>query len=139
MEMEAANKPEPPFECKMCNQCCHGKGGIYLEEDQLGPAAAELGLTLEEFSARHCMPAGEGRFEIAVDQTGACSLLTPKGCSIHKTKPAVCRLWPFFPGLLKDAGAFEEAKLICPGIRPDASHEEFVAFAQAELQKQTTG
>ena len=120
----------------MCSQCCHGQGGIYLEEDQLGPAAAELGLTIEEFIVRHCNPKG-GRYEIVVDQNGACSLLTPQGCSIHHNKPAVCRLWPFFPGLLRDPGAFEEAKLICPGIRPDASHEEFLAFAREQIRKET--
>ena len=132
--MEPASKPNPPFECKMCSQCCHGQGGIYLEKDQIGPAAAELGLSVEEFTFRYCIQKG-GRYEIAVDENGACSLLTARGCSIHANKPAICRLWPFFPGLLKDAGAFEEAKLICPGIRPDAAHEEFVAFARIELNK----
>lgn len=135
MSDPASPTSPPPFACRRCNQCCRGKGGIYLEADQVAPAARELGLPAAEFTRRFLTPRG-GRFEVLSGPEGLCCLLGPQGCRVHRVKPAICRLWPFFPGLLKDPGAFEEAKLICPGLAPGASHAEFVAFAQRQLAEE---
>lgn len=107
-----------------------------LWPDQIGPAAAELGMGGDDFLARFCEPKGEA-YSVRCGQDGQCLLLGTEGCRIHEAKPEICRRWPFFDALLKDAGAFGEAKLICPGLNPDASHEEFKAFAQKELNKES--
>lgn len=107
-----------------------------LRPEQIGPAAALLGLDEEEFIARFCEPR-EGAFSVLCDQDGQCRLLGPEGCRIHQAKPDICRRWPFFEALLNDPDAFEEAKLICPGLDPEASHEEFRAFARQEMDKET--
>ena len=103
---------------------------------QITPAARELGLERDDFLARYCEPKGKA-FSVRTGQDGQCLLLGPEGCRIHNHKPEICRRWPFFDALLKDAGAFEEAKLICPGLDPEASHEEFKAFALIELKKES--
>ncbi len=90
----------------------------------------------DDFLARYCEPKGEA-FSVRSAEDGSCLLLGPEGCRIHQAKPDICRRWPFFDALLKDAGAFEEAKLICPGLNPAASHEEFKAFALIELNKES--
>lgn len=134
-----ANTPiskRPPFECQRCSQCCQGKGGILLWPEQIAPAAAELELEQEDFLARYCEAKGEA-FSVRSNETGDCLLLGPEGCRIHQAKPDICRRWPFFDALLKDASAFEEAKLICPGLDPEAGHEEFKAFALKELNKES--
>jgi uncharacterized protein len=125
-----------PFECQRCNQCCQGSGGISLRADQIAPAAAELGLDQNDFLARYCEPKGAD-FSVLSSGDGWCLLLGPEGCLIHQAKPDICRRWPFFDALLKDASAFGEAKLICPGLDPEASHEEFKAFALIELNKES--
>lgn len=48
-----------------------------------------------------------------------------KGCAVHPARPDVCRAWPFFRGNLVDGVSFDMAKEDCPGIRREASHEDF--------------
>lgn len=106
-----------------------------LRADQVAPAAAELGLDQSEFLSCYCEPKGDD-FSVRSGEDGWCLLLGPEGCRIHQVKPDICRRWPFFDALLNDASAFGEAKLICPGLDPEASHEEFRAFALKELNKE---
>ncbi len=124
----------PPFQCRRCSDCCHGEGGIYLEAQEVEPAACILEMEPQAFIERYLRREGE-RFAVRCDEKGWCLLLGPQGCLIHGAKPAICRRWPFFPALLNDPGAFEEAKLACPGIDPQASHQEFVAYAHQISQK----
>jgi Fe-S-cluster containining protein len=125
---------QPPFRCRRCSDCCHGEGGIYLDAREVEPAARILGMEREPFIQRYLRREGE-RFAVRSGPDGHCLLLGPEGCLIHGAKPAICRRWPFFPALLNDPGAFEEAKLACPGIDPQATHQEFVAYARQMNQK----
>jgi Fe-S-cluster containining protein len=125
-----------PFECQRCNQCCQGNGGILLRPEQIEPAAKELNVPKDEFLERFCEPK-DGMFSVRSGENDWCLLLGPEGCRIHQIKPDICRRWPFFEALMKDASAFGEAKLICPGLNPEASHEEFKAFALIELKKES--
>ena len=118
-----------PFECQRCNTCCQGRGAIFLEPEQIGPAARILGLEPDEFTLRYCRKK-DGRWEVRAGQDGACILLGPEGCTIHQAKPDICRRWPFFDNILERQYAFEEARLSCPGIDPDCSFDEFLAYAR---------
>jgi len=128
------NKPDPqkrdraPFECQRCNQCCHGRGGIIYQPEEIPAAAAMLDMDPAEFISAFLAPK-DGGYEVLCNQNGACRLLGPDGCRVHQAKPAICRRWPFFPGILANPSAFEDARQACPGIDPDISHEAFVAHA----------
>ncbi len=119
------------FECKRCNICCQGQGGIFLEPSQIPQAARLLGLTPARFLEMYCQEKN-GRWAVLSDPQGFCRLLGPQGCRIHAAKPEVCQRWPFMRAMLQDAGAFEEAKLACPGFDPEATHEQFLALAQSQ-------
>ncbi|MBI4797583.1 MAG: YkgJ family cysteine cluster protein [Desulfarculus sp.] len=119
------------FECQRCSQCCHGEGGITLGPGEVPAAAELLGLSEQEFIAAYC-DLKLDIYHIRVNQDGDCALLGPDGCRIHQAKPRICQRWPFFTALLKDASAFEEAKLSCPGFRPTASHQDFLEQYRAE-------
>lgn len=121
----------PVFDCQRCNDCCTGEGGIFLTEEQMPRAAATLGLAPDEFARLYLRPA-DGRYAVLCGEDGRCRLLGPQGCRIHAAKPDICRRWPFFDALVKDPGAFEEAKLACPGLDPAGSHADFVALARRE-------
>lgn len=118
-----------PFECQRCNTCCQGRGGIFLEAKQIGPAASILDLEPAEFIKRFCREK-DGRYEVRIGDGGACILLGPQGCLIHSAKPEICKRWPFFENILKRQYAFEEARLSCPGIDPECSFEDFLAQAR---------
>ncbi len=122
---------KPVFDCKRCNDCCTGEGGIVFEQAELPAAARILGLVPEEFVRQYCRPVEAG-YLVLCGQDGRCSLLGPEGCLVHAAKPAICRRWPYFDALINDAGAFEEAKLACPGLDPEADHADFVAQARRE-------
>ena len=55
--------------------------------------------------------------------------------AVPSIKPDVCRAWPFFRGNMADAESLHLAKAFCPGIRPDATHEEFVEEGQSYLEE----
>jgi Fe-S-cluster containining protein len=131
MNQSKSQKRRAPFECQRCNVCCQGRGGIFLEAGEIAAAAALIDLGPEEFIARHCRER-EGRYEVLVGADGACGLMGPQGCRIHQAKPAICRRWPFFPGILANPSAFEDARQACPGIDPEVSHADFVAYARAQ-------
>lgn len=130
---KANSDAKPAFDCLRCSQCCTGEGAAWLTEDELPAAAAILGLTPDGFVQTYCRQRGE-KYEIICDNDGVCAVLGPQGCRIHQAKPRICRAWPFLDAMLKNVSAFEEAKLVCPGLRPDASHDEFLAQYRAETR-----
>ncbi|MCB2225108.1 MAG: YkgJ family cysteine cluster protein [Desulfarculaceae bacterium] len=129
MTSKQAQTDRPPFDCKRCNICCQGWGGIFFETEGIPAAAALLDMSPEEFTAAYLAPK-DGRWEVLCDEDGACRLLGPEGCRVHQAKPAICRLWPFFPNILAKRTAFEDARQGCPGIDDEVSYEDFVAFAR---------
>lgn len=114
------------FECKKCGTCCYGKGGILLTGRDIEDIAAFLGVSPETFENSHCETRNRKTY-IRSGPDGFCVYFDRKKlCLIHPVKPRPCRLWPFYPALLKDQANWRAAMDACPGINPDASHEDFV-------------
>jgi uncharacterized protein len=117
------------FECKKCGACCYGKGGILVSEQEIWNLAAFLGISPEAFETTYC-ETRNSRTYIASAPDGYCVFFDRERlCLIHPVKPGPCRLWPFYPALLKDKGNWKAAMDACPGINPDTSHEDFVKEA----------
>ncbi len=115
------------FECRRCGVCCLGRGGVRLDADQAGEAAAHLHIPPAEFARLYLAP-GSPPWDIRVGGDGFCLFHQPDGrCRIHPVKPAVCRLWPFLPGPLNHREAFLDARAACPGLPPDLDWEDFKA------------
>lgn len=130
-EQKRKTKPTKAFDCQMCSQCCTGEGAAWFEEHELAAAAELLSLSVEEFVGRHCRIKGD-KYEIICNNDGVCSVLGPNGCLIHQAKPRICQAWPFLNAMLKNESAFESAKAVCPGMNPDATHQDFLAQYEAE-------
>jgi len=86
--------------------------------------AAFLQLSLEDFRNRYLVASPLGMQVATVN--GVCVFLEGQRCQIHPVKPRICREWPFLPALLAHADEFEGAKGACPGIDPQASHQDFI-------------
>ena len=126
---------KPVFECRMCGQCCEGEGGIILGARDLARIAAGLRLSQEAFLEQYGI-LRNGKNQIRTGQDGKCIFFREgQGCIVHEHKPDVCRAWPFFRGNMVDAESLFLAKEYCPGIRGDATHEEFVAEGTRYLEE----
>jgi Fe-S-cluster containining protein len=111
------------FRCRQCGECCRGERGIVVTPAEEQAMAAYLGVSVAEFAARYLTATPLGPQLATVD--GACIMQEGTLCRVHPVKPRICREWPFLPALLAHADEFEAAKGACPGIHPEACHEDF--------------
>lgn len=124
------------FECKMCGKCCKGKGGIYLSESEILKISEYLNVGTDEFKSSYCENIN-GKLRLIQGKKGYCIFYHPrKQCLIHRVKPYICSLWPFFQANIKDEQSFYIAKLACPGIRSDCSHKDFVLAYYQSLKNE---
>ena len=124
------------FECKMCGQCCNGRGGIVLSNTDLDRLARHFQMETHEFIAAYGVRENK-RLKLKQSASGFCAFFREgNGCSVHQVKPDVCRAWPFFRGNLEDAISFEMAKTYCPGIPRNCVHQDFVAQGLQWLQSE---
>ena len=114
------------FECKMCGDCCYGKGGIIIKPKEVQRISQFLGLTPESFKADYCVEMNR-ILSIATGKNGFCIFYCKeRKCLINEVKPEICSLWPFFPANIEDRESWELAKDACPGINRDCTFEQFV-------------
>jgi len=124
------------FECKQCGDCCHGEGGILIDKSDIERIASFLAMTPEFFARWYC-ETRNGKTYVKTRRDGYCVFFDKsKLCLIHPVKPGPCRLWPFYPALLRDRGAWEAAKDACPGINRDCPFEEFVREGKQNTEKE---
>lgn len=123
------------FVCKMCGECCKGKGGIVVSPTDLIRITSALGISEELFREQYGEIRG-GKLQIRTGEDGACIFFREgKGCAVHAGKPDVCRAWPFFRGNIVDSESLAMAKEFCPGIVKEATHEQFAREGIAYLKK----
>ncbi len=123
------------FDCKMCGECCYGKGGIVVGPEEIKRICNFLGITVEEFSSIYLTEEGGGKYSLTCGEDGYCVFFEKgRGCSIHPVKPDICRAWPFFRGNMVDESSLEMAKQACPGIARDVSFQEFCLMGRIYLK-----
>ena len=121
-----------PFQCKMCGECCNGKGGINVDADEIEKISKFLDISRDSFVSEFCMKKKD-IFSIKIGPDGSCIFFDQtKSCLIHPVKPRICSRWPFYPANINDKDTWEMAREACPGINPDCAFEEFVAQAKKE-------
>lgn len=114
------------FECKMCGQCCYGKGGIKVSDEAIIRISNSLDIAPEQFKSQYC-ESRNNQLMLVTGEDGFCIFFDQKKqCLIHEVKPEICFLWPFYEANLTDEYSWDMAKGACPGINPDTPFEEFV-------------
>jgi Fe-S-cluster containining protein len=111
------------FRCRRSGRCCQVKGGVAWVSDGEQQALAKLlGLGLAEFASQHVREltdpvSGARRKALRDREDGACELLDGSNeCSVYEARPQQCRDFPHWDSITGDAGGFERAQRICPGI-----------------------
>ena len=122
------------FDCRMCGHCCEGEGGIVISPKDLTRLHEGMNLGQQAFLDTYAI-LRNGKWQVKTGEDGNCIFFRAgQGCSVHAIKPDVCRAWPFFRGNMVDTESLHLAKEFCPGIRPDATHAEFVTEGNAYLR-----
>ena len=125
------------FQCKMCGSCCYGKGGIFVQRDEIERIAGFLRMVPESFMDEFCRKKND-RSYIETGLNKSCIFYDDKKhCLIHPVKPRPCVLWPFYPAILKDEDTWDGAKDACPGINPHCSFKEFVRQSKQSAPSHT--
>jgi Fe-S-cluster containining protein len=94
--------PSVHYLCQRCTRCCRWPGDVRLEEDEIAPIAAFLGMSGEEFIGRFTrLRANRSGLSLTEKQNHECVMLDGRACRIHPVKPAQCAGFPNkwnFPG-----------------------------------------
>lgn len=109
-------EPDTPFKfhCTQCGKCCINREDIMLNPFDLFRASKELGMTPQDFVKAYCETyLGESsRMPIVrILPRGSikrCPLMKDRKCSIHKSKPTVCAMFPIGRVLRIEADKLDE-------------------------------
>jgi Fe-S-cluster containining protein len=110
------------FTCKRCGNCCSGKGSVVVVSPREREALARrLGMTREEFEAKHTKTAFDDVVLIDDEETGDCEWLERRddgtsACRVNDAKPDQCRSYPFWPRVVRSRAAWEAEGERCRGI-----------------------
>ena len=106
------------FSCIGCGRCCRGEpGAVWLSPGEIEVIAAHLGLEKgsflrdfdEERRGRKSLKERPNRDFVIYDTENA-----RRG--IYSVRPLQCRLFPFWPSLLRTRQGWIERSLECPGM-----------------------
>lgn len=106
------------FECQQCGACCGGEpGSIWVTLAEITAIAEHLGIEEQALRAGY-LTRRDGRSSIKELENYDCVFLSRnKGlCEIYKVRPLQCRLFPFWPSLLRDQNIWNIYATICPGM-----------------------
>ncbi len=119
-----------------CIACCDVPGFVYITENDLRRIAAYLKLKPAEFESRYVYRTRH-RLRLRKPPGSQCHFLRKDGCMIHVVKPTQCRLFPFWPELVENRQAWEQAGGRCPGIGTGPLFKVGTALEIAEEMKET--
>ena len=128
------------FACQRCGNCCSGGSGyVWVDEDEIGPMAARLGMGAARFVERHLKRAvdprsGAERWSLRerADAGGACALLVGRNtCAVYEARPRHCREFPYWEHVLAGGAGFDAARETCPGIAVIVPEEQLRAASAA--------
>lgn len=90
------------YVCQRCGNCCKWPGDVRIEEEEVAPIAAHLGLAEDEFLVRYTrLRTNRTGLSLLEKDNHECIMLDGNSCRIHEVKPAQCRGFPNqwnFPG-----------------------------------------
>jgi uncharacterized protein len=94
--------PSVFYACQRCGNCCKWPGDVRIEEPEIAPMAAFLGMTEEDFLRTYTrLRTNRNGLSLIEKENHECIMLDGHSCRIHAVKPAQCKGFPNlwnFPG-----------------------------------------
>jgi Fe-S-cluster containining protein len=127
------------FQCQGSGKCCvsHGDyGHVYLTLKDRRRIAEHLGMKVSAFTRKYC-DRKFGVWKLRDIQSGDCTFLSGKRCSIYSARPSQCRTWPFWPELMDAKTWAADVKSFCPGVDRGRLWSKEEVEEQLRRQKQS--
>ena len=111
-----------PFSCTECGKCCQVRGDVWCSPDDAERLAEHLELDAKTLAERYGRIEVEGWIQLQERPEGGCVFLTEDGkaCSVYEGRPVQCRVYPFFPRILKTPEAWNGEVVDAPDAAPSA-------------------
>lgn len=104
------------FECQPdCSNCCQVEGQVYLRAEDIPRIAEHLAIPAAEFERRYVYRTAR-HIKLRKPPDRQCYFHRDNRCAIHSVKPTQCRTFPFWPELVENQTAWDEAAQYCPGM-----------------------
>ncbi|MCU0750809.1 MAG: YkgJ family cysteine cluster protein [Akkermansiaceae bacterium] len=99
---ETVLDPTVHYVCQRCTACCKWPGDVRIEDDEISPIAAFLGLTERDFLDTYTrLRSNRQGLSLIEKDNHECIMLDGRDCRIQRVKPEQCRGFPNtwnFPG-----------------------------------------
>ncbi|MDR2468743.1 MAG: YkgJ family cysteine cluster protein [Spirochaetaceae bacterium] len=130
------------WSCRRCSDCCrHDSGYVFLSQHDADQLAEFLALPFTQFIQVYCRwVAWNGEIELlSLKETSNNDCFFWKdGCQVYDARPAQCRTYPFWKGLLTDETAWNEAAASCSGIGKGTLHSQKEIESCLEIEDHET-
>ena len=106
------------FSCVGCGRCCRGEPGAIFFSRAEGERVCAL-LSLDEGTfRRRFVTLRWGRPSFIERPNGDCIFYRAEEarCSIYGVRPSQCRLFPFWPEVMRSEGSWASYAKSCPGM-----------------------
>jgi len=128
------------FSCKRCSVCCrHESGFVFLSEKDVKLLTAELKMDYNGFTETFCrwVPNEQGREFLSLkEKSNMDCVFWDLGCKVYNSRPAQCRIFPFWQSVVANSGAWAMAASSCPGMNSGELHDEKEVTACLKQQKE---
>ena len=96
--------------------CKGAPGYVWVNKEEIGTLAAEVGEELERFEELYVRKIGI-RKSLKEFPNGDCVFFDgdTRKCTVYGARPRQCRTWPFWDSNLKSPEAWESTCDVCPG------------------------
>ncbi|MDO5115861.1 MAG: YkgJ family cysteine cluster protein [Synergistaceae bacterium] len=106
------------FQCAGCGRCCGGAPGfVWMTAAERAAVARELGIDGAALRQEY-LTRVDGGYSVRERENYDCYFFERNSmrCKIYKVRPLQCRLFPFWPSMLKDKKIWNYYMDLCPGM-----------------------
>jgi Fe-S-cluster containining protein len=89
---------------------------VYVTAQDIQNMSRQLGMTTIDFIHDYTYRVGQRRV-LTSHPNQDCIFLKGSLCLVHDTKPAQCRAFPYWPEIIQNEEAFDEAQEYCEGLQ----------------------
>ncbi len=108
------------FQCQECGKCCTGKDGyVLLTKEDIYRITDFLKINETEFFkvyTKWTHTNEEDFLSLGDLPNDDCAFLKDNHCQIYPARPLQCRVYPYWPRVIKSSYSWKNEKNYCPGI-----------------------